>query len=271
MKKAVLVGINYKGTEHELFGCVNDVNNMANLLIQKFGFSPLNVRILSDEKTPPTRLNIQAAIGWLVQRSRPGDVLVFHFSGHGAWMFDRSRDESDNQDEIMVPIDYKTQGFISDDWMYQNLVSRVPRGVQLWCFADACHSGTFFDLRYGLQYKPIPTRLDSLVAPSYNSADWGNQFIFQTEKSREVGGTVCSFSGALDNQKALDGWIDGKSQGVFTSILLMVLKQMPRNSPMTVQELLKCINCVLLMKGFTNQNTQLSVGKLQDLEIRCTL
>jgi hypothetical protein len=37
-KRALLIGINYTGTENELSGPINDVNGMSFLLTQKYGF-----------------------------------------------------------------------------------------------------------------------------------------------------------------------------------------------------------------------------------------
>ena len=34
MKKALLIGINYTGQSAQLNGCVNDINNVQNLLIK---------------------------------------------------------------------------------------------------------------------------------------------------------------------------------------------------------------------------------------------
>jgi hypothetical protein len=33
MKRALLIGINYIGTKHELGGCINDINNIEKFII----------------------------------------------------------------------------------------------------------------------------------------------------------------------------------------------------------------------------------------------
>lgn len=43
-KNALLVGINYTGTENELFGCINDVNSINNKIYQTFD----NITIITD-------------------------------------------------------------------------------------------------------------------------------------------------------------------------------------------------------------------------------
>ena len=38
-KKALLIGINYFGTKHQLNGCINDAMNLREYLVQDHGFS----------------------------------------------------------------------------------------------------------------------------------------------------------------------------------------------------------------------------------------
>lgn len=85
-KRAVLVGCNYPGTESELKGCVNDVMSMRSILTSRFGFDEADIVVLVDTDESfeqPTHLNIMAHLNALITGSEPGDVLVFHFSGHG--------------------------------------------------------------------------------------------------------------------------------------------------------------------------------------------
>jgi len=39
-RKALIIGINYFGSKHQLNGCINDAMNIRNFLIQDRGFSP---------------------------------------------------------------------------------------------------------------------------------------------------------------------------------------------------------------------------------------
>ena len=60
-KKALLIGINYFGQSGELRGCVNDVNNIKQLIMSR-GFRESNMMILTDDQRDPrchpTRQNI---------------------------------------------------------------------------------------------------------------------------------------------------------------------------------------------------------------------
>lgn len=89
-KLALLVGINqYPNSKRfeNLEGCVTDVNLQQELLIYRFGFNPDDILTLTSDQTPdkqPTRKNILAAFEeHLIKQAKPGDIVVFHFSGRG--------------------------------------------------------------------------------------------------------------------------------------------------------------------------------------------
>lgn len=84
-KRALLVGCNYPGAERELTGCWNDVRQMRHLLITRFGFQETDIRLFLDDGklTLPTWEVISEHLHRLIGDVKAGDVLVFHFSGHG--------------------------------------------------------------------------------------------------------------------------------------------------------------------------------------------
>ena len=85
-KRALLVGCNYPGTRVELHGCANDVKRMYNTLISRFGFDESDIDILLDtdkSRPQPTGANIRFYLAKMIRGVEPGDVLVFHYSGHG--------------------------------------------------------------------------------------------------------------------------------------------------------------------------------------------
>ena len=61
-KVALLIGINYRGTAHELNGCINDVENAKEYLLTK-GYSSDNIITLTDDTDlKPTRKNIMSML-----------------------------------------------------------------------------------------------------------------------------------------------------------------------------------------------------------------
>mmetsp|Transcript_23494 Transcript_23494/g.54387 ORF Transcript_23494/g.54387 Transcript_23494/m.54387 type:complete len:542 (-) Transcript_23494:567-2192(-) len=155
-RKAVLIGINYFGTAAELKGCINDVKEMRSLLCENgFSSSSEQMLILTDDQRDrnfhPTKANITRACQWLTQDAHPGDVLFFHFSGHGAQQADPNFAEEDGMDETIVPCDVDRVGQITDDQLHVMLVEPLPSGCRLTAVMDCCHSGTGLDLPFTLR------------------------------------------------------------------------------------------------------------------------
>ncbi|MEG3842892.1 caspase family protein [Microcoleus sp. herbarium14] len=81
-KLALLVGVD-KYPDSPLRGCVTDVELQRELLIYRFGFAPSDIVTLTDAQA--TRENIETAfVTHLIQQAKPGDAVVFHFSGCGS-------------------------------------------------------------------------------------------------------------------------------------------------------------------------------------------
>ncbi|MEG3966512.1 caspase family protein [Microcoleus sp. T2B6] len=81
-KLALLVGVD-KYPDSPLHGCVTDVEMQRELLIYRFGFVPSDILTLTDAQA--TRENIETAfVTHLGEQAKPGDVVVFHFSGCGS-------------------------------------------------------------------------------------------------------------------------------------------------------------------------------------------
>eukprot|EP00979_Chaetoceros_neogracilis_P015297 scaffold5659_cov256-Chaetoceros_neogracile.AAC.4 len=150
VKRAVLIGINYVGQQGELAGCINDVLNMKEYLMDVHGFEESNMTILLDDgvHSDPTKENILNAYRKLVNDSQPGDCVYCHYSGHGGKLKDDGNDEADGYDETLVPLDYARNGQIRDDDLLKTLVIPMQKGVFVTSIMDCCHSGTVLDLPY---------------------------------------------------------------------------------------------------------------------------
>ena len=141
-KKAVLTGINRYKHISNLRGCDNDVYNMQRLLVDVFAFPESNIRTLTDKEV--TKERILAGWNWLTKNAKPGDNLVFHFSGHGSYVSDADGDEDDGADELLCLYDMDFDDpdtYLLDDDM-RKLTARIPEGVYLTVILDQCHAGT---------------------------------------------------------------------------------------------------------------------------------
>jgi hypothetical protein len=81
----------------------------------------------------------------LVDKSAPGTIAVFHYSGHGSRMTDLSGDErEDGLDETIVPQDSRQGGVvdITDDEVNALLTELTAKTKNVTVILDSCHSGT---------------------------------------------------------------------------------------------------------------------------------
>jgi len=238
IKKALLVGINkYKPELNaDLKGCVNDVENMRELLVKRFAFDPENIRVVIDDRA--TRQAIIDRIKWLINGSIAGDELIFHYSGHGSQVRDRNGDElNDHLDEILCPHDLDWNNPLTDD-ILADILSKLPKGVFFTMVCDSCHSGTMTRGRLGNPHgeiarfimPPFDIRSRSLdrdlekrkIGKKNNRKNKKNR-----RKTKDTGQRHVLISGCKDNQTSADAFIDNKYQGAMTWALTKAIKENP--------------------------------------------
>ncbi|MEC4805404.1 MAG: caspase family protein [Jaaginema sp. PMC 1079.18] len=148
-KLALLVGINeYPRSDRffPLYGCANDVELQKNLLIARFGFNPADIVTLTD--TQASRDNIiETFQEHLIKQAQTGDVVVFHFSGHGSEVIDPSPlDPNYPYNSTFVPADDRaTETGVVRDIMGQTLFLLLyalgQKTENVTSVLDSCHSG----------------------------------------------------------------------------------------------------------------------------------
>ena len=177
-KFALVIAINYFKTNNELFGCINDGVNIINFLINKFKYSQDNITFLNDKSTSltdlPTKSNIINNLINLIQKINTisGPVeLWLSYSGHGTKVVDNNNDEISNiYDEVIVPSDYMTSGFVTDDVLFETLNEITNKECKVMAFFDCCNSGTILDLKYKYINKnkmQIENRKANIQCPVY--------------------------------------------------------------------------------------------------------
>jgi len=110
MKRALVVGCNYKGSDYELNGCINDGKHVLQLLTTQYGYKMENIVFLSDDQEPakkPTRANLLKHLKNIVSLTKPSDNISFFFSGHGSQTASNDKDEIDHKDDTIVPLDFE--------------------------------------------------------------------------------------------------------------------------------------------------------------------
>ncbi|MGI2032134.1 caspase family protein [Rhizobium panacihumi] len=140
-RKALLVGINdYPTASQKLEGCVNDVFTMSAVL-QQCGMPADAIRVCLDDRA--TADGIMTRLKWLLDDPKPGDELIFYYSGHGARVPEYGENtEPDHHVETLVPwdFDWTPEKYISDDQIF-DLYSQLPYDCRLIMIFDCCHAG----------------------------------------------------------------------------------------------------------------------------------
>lgn len=243
-KYALLVGINYTNTSSQLYGCINDVTNIKNLLQQQYSYN--NIVLLTDNTNKkPTRKNILEEFTSLLKNAASGDYLFFHYSGHGSYTYDINADEKDGQDETIVPIDFQQ---ITDDEIRKIVIDNIKPDVKLFALFDCCHSGTIMDLKYNY----------------LDSGNFDNLTI--NNKINDTIGKVTMISGCLDEQTSADAQFSEnntiKWQGAMTWSFLNTLKN--QSSNIHLKSLIENMRSMLKQSNFS-QIPQLSSGTSIDI------
>jgi hypothetical protein len=278
MKKALLIGIDYIDISGiSLKGCINDVINMRNMLIDAYDYESNNIIMLRDDdanKFPsPTNDNIVDSIIDLVLESANLEEVWLHYSGHGSQIQKQNCDSgksetavplklirsetlvksSDYNDkncingdkmQILVPVDYKTNGCIVDRDLYDMVRRFKCRAILTF---DCCHSGTVCDLPWTTDYH-LPTTLTDIVYSS-NVTQLGMLVTTKISDAIIKNPNIFMFSGCRDDQTSLDTINDmDQRSGAFTNALCECLRASHHNTSILL--LYKDICIYLLERGY---------------------
>jgi hypothetical protein len=244
-KRALLIGCDYIGTEYQLSGCINDVENIQTKLKSQYGFN--NIVIMTDNTDKkPTKANILDELKNLLTSANSEDKLFLSFSGHGFKIKDTSGDEKDKLDEVFVSLDLD---YINDDEIKIFINNNLKKNVTLFALFDCCHSGTILDLRY--QY------LDSE----------NNDKASENTNVSETVGNIIMISGCMDNQTSEEVFANNKNQGAMTWAFLDTINKNPN---LTWKDLITTMRGSLKSSKY-QQIPQLSSGKKLDLNTQLCL
>jgi hypothetical protein len=235
MNKALLIGINrYKIPGADLRGCVNDVNNLKAALLKHFSFQEKNIKILTDLKA--TKKAMQDGITRLVKGAKRGDVLLFHYSGHGSNVPDDNGDEADSRDEILCPTNLDWKDPMTDDWL-RTAFDKVPADVNLTVIMDCCHSGTntrvLVPRDAPIIERFLPCPLDLLAVESGRRLTGevkGKRATLEKRAKRkkdviDVSIPEVLITGCRDTQTSADAHIGGSYNGALTYNLVAAMEE----------------------------------------------
>lgn len=225
--------------------------------LKRQGFKEENIRIVRDKEATKQGI-LNAMQQQLIDKAKPGDICVFHFSGHGEQVFDDNGDEADGYDEALVtydaPMEYQpgVEKHLRDDEFglkLEQVRTKLGGDGNLLVIIDACHSGT--STRSGLgnyrgtttKYQPkgytpkANTKLvnESLFSLGESKAGLAPMSAFfasaASELNQECGDEHCgslslAFSKALAKADAKTSY-----RGLFDNVRLEMSKSVPGQTP----------------------------------------
>ena len=257
-KLALLIGINrYPAPINSLKGCVNDVHLQRQLLIHRFGFNPDDIMVLTDDtELKPTRNNIlQAFQQHLIAQATPGDVVVFHYSGHGSQVIDPDPIQPGDAYRYngtlvpmdAVPLEEQDNKIVVPDIMGQTLflLTESLKTDNFTMVLDSCYSGA--STRGGSSVRADSSRLirsgNELVA-SEEEFNFQNTLLrnlklskdeFQARRRQGIAKGI-ALGSASRSQEALDKAFPGFNAGAFTYLLTRYLWQLTAREDITRTE-----------------------------------
>jgi metacaspase-1 len=221
--RAVLVGVDtYERADVPVLrGCVNDVILVRRLLKEGFGVPNEEIRVVVNARA--TKAAILHRLRVTMAAARPGDVVVFYFSGHGSQVRDRDGDElSDSLDEVICPydMDWDRRTYILDDEL-DAIFDTVGEGVLIEAFFDCCFWGAGQlelvaepeprALRPGVRHLPPPV---DIAARSEGEEEW--LAYHRLTGSGSLADRHVAWGASREGSEAAEGYFEGRAHGVFT-------------------------------------------------------
>ncbi len=205
------IGINnYRGTNRDLRGCVNDAQDLYAL----FAGRAATQKLLLDARA--SRAAVLRSLKELLARLQAKDLGIITFSGHGSYVADASGDEDDGRDEALVCADLR---LIYDD-EFSGLLSARDPASRLFVVTDSCHSGTAHralqDGRtHNIRFLPAATITRVIGQPK------------RPGRERLTVGAlpgVIHFSGCRDSEFSYGAEFAGRPQGALTHYLALAYR-----------------------------------------------
>ena len=257
-KLAVLVGINrYLAAPRvsNLRGCVNDVNDMYDLLTKNFGFKDSDIRVLTNEQATHGNI-IEAVQEHLIKKAKKDALVVFYYSGHGSQALDeKNGDEADGLDETIVPHDSRLNNVhdITDDMINGLLVALSNKTRNITFIFDSCHSGT---AAKALGATPRRAPIDRRVpppAPKYA----------QAARGLSGKGNYVFLSGCNDNELSYELLRNRQHRGAMTFFLTREIRN-TRNNDVTYQQIMEKVKANV-NAVYRSQHPQIEGANMKDL------
>ncbi len=227
----------------DLFGCVKDVTEMSEILKTGFKVKSENIRLITNAQANEN--GFVEGMRWLLRSAKPGDQVVFMYSGHGAQIADTT--EADGKQEVLVLADHK----LVPDKFFQELSNLwVKSGIRATLIFDSCHSGGMDRMPADVIAKQkFTARLPKSAAPVAAQRLTQLQGAVAKPRQAQAPGSFAFLFAGQESQTTSDLRFkdDSPAHGAFTLIMLAILKDIP-TAP--AQEMVDVVKDVLEKNKF---------------------
>ncbi len=234
--------------ELDLHGPINDVNVLKDLFVNKYGIKPDNIRTALDGKA--NKDGFLSGFAWLMQTAKPGDQIIFYYSGHGGQLPDKT--EEDGFEEVICLAD---DTLVSGDLFNQVARDVSSKGIDATFLFDSCYSGGMSRDIFSYGGKSGAAKRKFAVAKAISKMKKVPQVDLQKIKASAkgkpaAGGSYLFVSAGQENQPTSDlDFTDENTldHGLFTLVLSILLDLEPSTPTSDVIDAMKAI---LTEKGF---------------------
>lgn len=205
MKRAIIIGLNFKGSPYELTMCEKDAHEIARRL-EKEGYQvTFRTGIYSAQDCLNDLADVQKV-------SKASDTFSFYQSSHGSNRYDFSGDEKDKSDELLCYFNGREIEYIADDDLRAAL-DEIQAKAKFYVL-DTCYSG-------GMERAALAFAAKGLTALKAKSIPYDPK-AFQLHYSKSIshatkaanGKLYCLFASQEDEYSYEDG-----NGGKFTTAL----------------------------------------------------
>lgn len=206
-----------RGVWSNLEGAVNDVEELQQVLITRYGFQPPDIHVLRNAQATRARI-LSETRAWLIDAASAGDVSLFFYAGHGSQVANSRSEEADKLDESIVPADANIGALdVRDKELAAVFNAAIDKKVFLTTIFDSCHSGSIG------RGAPRVTRFRFIQPDDRDVADPSRPAPPESRGALVI-------SAAQDYQLAAETEDDQKRpHGLFSWALLKTLRSMPAN------------------------------------------
>ena len=262
-KLALLVGINNYQNFDNLKGAITDIHLQKELLVNRFGFNPNDILTVSDEsEIKPTREGIlQAFEEHLIKQAKPGDTVVYHFSGHGSQVFEQDSPFENNLRSTFVP-NNRSISLTGNQKQVSDITSKTLfllmsniETENITVVLDSCYSGggkrgnlNIRSTEGGKRYISNDLEIE-YQQKLLSNLGISEEELKQRRKTDIAKGIV--IASARKDQIAAEAYLDDFVAGVFTYLMTQYLWQQTSKSP--VENLIANISRSIIHTFSSNQ------------------